>query len=145
MNLSPANARELLDRAESTTRGAAHFSFAWLCYIALCSGGAVAAVGLAYANVSGTSPLPAWLAAGLWITVGVAFVAGATSLSPLTRRGFNSRWTVFIILWVILWAVVSFLNSHFTLGHGIALAGGFLALAVLGPLWEIIALRRAAE
>lgn len=145
MDLSSANARQLLDRAESTTRHAAHFYYAWLCYIALCTGGAITASGLAYANVTGAARLPAWIAGGMWIVVGVIFTASAGAVSPASRRGLTTRWTTFIILWVILWVVVSFFNAYFTLGHGIALSGGFLALATLGPLWEIVALNRAGK
>lgn len=69
----------------------------------------------------------------MWILAGVVFTA--------SRGGLNTRWTTFIILWV----VVSFFNAYFTLGHGIALSGGFMALAVLGPLWEIVALTKAGR
>lgn len=139
---TPDNARILLDYANTTTRHAAGVSLAWLCYIALCAGGAIAAIGLAYANVTDSTPAPAWIAGGLWVGIGVAFTAGATALSPPTRRGFNTRWTVMIGVWVVLWVVVSFLNSSFTLGHGIALAAGFMAVAVLGPIWDIVAVNK---
>lgn len=142
---SPADARALLDRAEATGRQAAGFSFAWLCYIALCAGGAVAATGLAYATATDTSPLPAWIAGGLWVFIGVALVAAATVSSPPTRRGFGSRWNTMMVVWVILWVIVAFLHGCFSPGHGIALSSAFLAAAVLGPLWEICAMRKAAQ
>ena len=55
---SAHDARTLLDRAETTSRQAAGFSFAWLCYLALCAGGAITSVGLAYANVTDAAVLP---------------------------------------------------------------------------------------
>lgn len=94
-------------------------------------------MGLAYAHVTDAARLPAWIAGGMWILAGVVFTA--------SRGGLNTRWTTFIFLWVILWVVVSFFNAYFTLGHGIALSGGFMALAVLGPLWEIVALTKAGR
>ncbi|MDO5669031.1 MAG: hypothetical protein Q4G50_03410 [Corynebacterium sp.] len=139
------DARELLDRAESTSRQAAGFALAWLCYLALCAGGAITAVGLAYANVTSTPTLPAWLAGGLWILVGVVFTAGATATSPPTRRGFGSRWFIMMVVWVILWAATTILNSHFTLGHGTAVAAAFLAAAVIGLVWEVTALKKGVK
>lgn len=50
-----------------------------------------------------------------------------------------------LALWVILWAVVAFLNTQFTLGLGIAISSGFMALAILGPLWEIVAVRTGVK
>lgn len=141
-NPSAQNARDLLDRAESTSRRAAGFSFAWLCYVALCAGGAIAAIGLAYANVTDASPAPAWIAGGLWVGIGVVFTSVASVSSPPSRRGFSARWAVFIALWAVAWAAVAFLNTSFTLVHGIAAASAFMVLAIVGPLWEIVAVKK---
>lgn len=142
---SAADARALLGHADDVSRQAASFSLAWLSYIALCAGGAVTAVGLAYANVTDAGAFPAWIAGLTWIIVGAVFTAGATVSSPPARRGLNARWGVMMALWVILWAVVAFLNSQFTLGLGIAVSSGFMALAILGPLWEIVAVRTGVK
>ncbi|MFC6145845.1 hypothetical protein [Corynebacterium nasicanis] len=141
--MNTSEARELLDHAEATSRRAASFSLAWLCYIALCAGGAITALGVAYANVTDTSPFPAWMAGGLWILIGVTFTAVTSTISPPVRRGFNSRWSIMIAVWVVAWLIVSVLNSHFTLGHGIALSAAFMSLAILGPLWEIVAVKKS--
>ena len=142
---SAADARALLDRADGVSRQAAGFSLAWLCYIALCAGGAVTAVGLAYANVADADALPAWMAGLTWIIVGAVFTVSASISSPPNRRGLNARWGIMMALWVVLWGVVAFLNSQFTLGLGIAVSSGFMALAILGPLWEIVAVRKGVK
>ena len=111
------DARTLLDRAEATSRQAAGFSFAWLSYLALCAGGAITSVGLAY----------------------------ATTTSPPSRRGFGSRWTIMMAAWVILWTITSVFNAHFTLGQGVAMAAAFLAAAAIGLVWEVVALKKGVK
>lgn len=111
----------------------------------MCAGGATTAVGLTYANVTGSPAIHAWIAGSLWVFVGVIFIAATPSLSPPARRGFNSRWTGAIVAWVILWSVNAFLNTHFTLGTGIAMSAAFMVLALGGSLWELMALSKAAQ
>lgn len=142
---SAHDARTLLDRAETTSRQAAGFSFAWLCYLALCAGGAITSVGLAYANVTDAAVLPAWLAGGLWVFVGVVSVAAATTTSPPSRRGFGSRWTIMMAVWIILWTITSVFYGHFTLGLGVAMASAFLVAAVIGLVWEVVALKKGVK
>jgi len=139
------DARTLLDRAEATSRQAAGFSFAWLSYLALCAGGAITSVGLAYATTTDAPVLPAWLAGGLWIFVGIVSIAAATTTSPPSRRGFGSRWTIMMAAWVILWTITSVFNAHFTLGQGVAMAAAFLAAAAIGLVWEVVALKKGVK
>ena len=47
--------------------------------------------------------------------------------------------------WTILWTITPVFNGHFTLGLGVAIASASLAAAVIGLVWEVVALKKGVK
>lgn len=140
---TPEQALEQLEQAAAFGRRAASISPAWLHFIAICAGGSAYPVIAHLSVVNGGTQGPALTIMFTWLALGVATIPLTARLTPI-RRGFGKRWGIMIGLWTVLWAVTIFGNNLFSLGlnANIALSIAFAILALLGPTYEIVALKK---
>lgn len=141
---TPEQASAQLEQAAALGRRAAGISPAWLHFIAICAGSSAYPV-IAHLSVkNGGTQEPALIIMFTWLALGVITTPLTARLTPI-RRGFGKRWGVMIGLWTALWTVTIFGNNLFSLGLNvnIALSIAFAVLALLGPAYEIVALKKA--
>lgn len=140
---TPEQASEQLEQAAALGRRAAGLSPAWLHFIAICAGGSAYPVIAHLSVTNGGTQGPAMIIMFTWLALGMVTVPLTARLTPI-RRGFGKRWGIMIGLWTALWAVAIFGNNLFSMGlnANIALSIAFAFLALLGPTYEIVALKK---
>ncbi|WIM67242.1 hypothetical protein QP027_08960 [Corynebacterium breve] len=137
------DAQQLLEQANSLTSKVATFSPSWLAYIFYCAAGAVYSVGRPGASAEESMLIMGGSIA--WVIVGMVFIPLAVSHSTPTRRGFTKRWGIAMFVWAIPWAATMIVGPQLTEAQGVALSFVYMALAAIGPMWELTALRRNAK
>jgi len=139
VDLSPAEAREMIARADTLSRNAARFPLSWVGYTMLCT---IGPLYLLSTYLSGPTPPPViWVVTSAWLIAGILFSVGLGMFSRPTPRGFGTRWSVMIILWSAAWTL-SIAGPDITTSTQLVIQSLiYLALATAGPLWELIALR----
>ena len=144
-SLNPRDAQQLLDRADKLQHSVAGFSLSWIGFVGICAGSAVYATGV---PVWTTPDFPhsflltlalAWVLSFAVFSIVVAVRAGSAP------RGFAIRWGLMMAAWALLWVATTFLGPEFTALQAAGTAGGFLLLALLGPVWELVSTPRSGR
>lgn len=144
-NLNAYEAQQLLDRANRLQRSATGFSISWVGFVGICAGSALYAISAATWAATGfphslllTTAL-AWILCFTVFTIIVAFRAGSAP------RGFAIRWATMLGLWTLMWVITTFFGPEFTALQAAGMSIAFLALALVGPAWELISIGRSTQ
>lgn len=145
-------AQELLasvDKARQAMRPA--LSPMWITYAMMCTASAAYPL-MAYSFQH--APLPIWVPPvllGVSLVAAVLFMGAALALmirsGEKSVRGFGKRWRVMMMLWTFCYTgTMSFIvptnPENANLGLLFGLACVFIVLAIVGPMWELIAQER---
>lgn len=139
---TPQAAQQLLDQAQKLQQSVAGFSLSWIGYFGICAGGALHTIAASAWRAAGFSTALLLATTLIWISCCVIFTVIVAFRAGSAPRGFATRWVTMMGLWSILWVASMTLSSEFTAVSAMALSLGFLALALAGPTWELLSLRR---
>ncbi|MEJ5998303.1 hypothetical protein [Corynebacterium sp. H130] len=133
---TPQNAQEQLALAQSLERRASGFHPAWITYELICGATAMYAMCQYYA---GGAPQELIILLMIWNIAATSLIGLFAKIHPSARRGFGTRWSVMMVVWMLTWAATTVIPTSLEVAMTEAII--FLILAIAGPTWEALANR----